>query len=888
MKDKDAELREEIASHLEMATTDRIERGAPPIEAAAAARRELGNISQIQEATRDVWGRRWLEHLTQDVRYAMRTFRRNPAFAIVAILSLTLGIGANTALFEVVTAVKLRVLPVADPDRLVEVRLASMDGVRGNRHTRHSSVTQPIWREIQARQQAFSSLFAWSATNFNLAQGGEVRLTDGLWVTGDFFAALGLRPAAGRLLSAEDDRTGCTPRAILGYDFWRRAYASDPSAVGRTITLDSRQVEIIGVAPAGFHGLLVGRTFDVALPLCAEPLFSADGKGLVDAGTTWWLSVFGRLKPGWTIDRASAQLSTISPETFRSSLPSYYPPVSVQSYLDLKLAASPGGAGLSELREKYETPLWLLLGIAGLVLVIACANLANLLLARASTREREMAIRLGLGASRGRLIRQLLTESLMLVMIGAVLAMFVADTLGQWLVAALETSDNPITLPLGVDWIVLAFAATLALATCLLFGLAPAVRGTRVGAREVLHVGPRSATSSRESLGLRRALVVIQVALSLALLFGSLLFAGTLRNVLHVDPGFNPEGLLVANVSLSAVKTSTDHVKAAQDQVIERIRLVPGVESAAPVAVVPISGSSGSNEVWPEANRGGAFDSHINQAGQGFFATLGVPFLAGRDFDARDTPQSFPVAIVNDRFAAKLGGNAAAVGQRFVREATPRQPEKTFEIVGVVANSNYLTLTEVPSPVAFYAQGQGQPSTDAQLVVRSAIPAAATTTAITAALADLDPLLDVRYTVLSTMIRDTVVQERVLAELSSGFGLLAAVLTMVGLYGLVAYSVSRRTGEIGLRMALGATRRTIVGLVLRETGVMLATGLAVGVVLALAGGRAAATLLYGVKPHDPATLGISVTLLALIAVAASIIPARRATLIDPGIALRTE
>ena len=499
-----------------------------------------------------------------------------------------------------------------------------------------------------------------------------------------------------------------------------------------------------------------------------------------------------------------------------------------------------------------------------------------------------MAIRLGLGASRGRLIRQLLTESLMLVMIGAALAMFVADTLGQWLVAALETSDNPITLPLGVDWIVLAFAATLALATCLLFGLAPAVRGTRVGAREVLHVGPRSATSSRESLGLRRALVVIQVALSLALLFGSLLFAGTLRNVLHVDPGFNPEGLLVANVSLSAVKTSTDRVKAAQDQVIERIRSVPGVESAAPVTIVPISGSSGSNEVWPEANRGRAFDSHINQAGRGFFATLGVSFLAGRDFDERDTPQSFPVAIVNDRFAAKLGGNAAAVGQRFVREATPRQPEKTFEIVGVVANSNYLTLTEVPSPVAFYALGQGQPSTDAQLVVRSAIPAAAATSAITAALADIDPRLDVRYTVLSTMIRDTVVQERVLAELSSGFGLLAAILTMVGLYGLVAYSVSRRTGEIGLRMALGATRRTIVGLVLRETGSLLATGLAVGVILALVGGQAAATLLYGVKPHDPATLGISVTLLALIAVAASIIPARRATLIDPGIALRTE
>src|SRR5436190_8516273 len=395
-----------------------------------------------------------------------------------------------------------------------------MDGVRGNRRTWHISVSEPIWREIQPRQQAFSSVFAWSRTNFNLAQGGEVRLTDGLWVTGDFFSTLGLHPTAGRLLSAEDDRTGCTPHAVLGYDFWRRSYAADLTAVGRTINLGSRPVEIVGVAPAGFYGLEIGRAFDVVLPLCAEPLFSDDGKGLVDAGTTWWLSVFGRLKPGWTIGRASAHLAAISRDAFRSSLPSYYPPVSVPSYLNMKLSASPGGAGLSELREKYETPLWLLLGIAGLVLVIACANLANLLLARASTREREIAIRLGLGASRGRVIRQLLTESLLLVTIGAMLAMFLADTLGQWLVAALETSDNPITLPLRIDWIVVAFAAALALATCLLFGLAPAIRGTRMGAREVLHVGPRNATSSRESLGLRRALVVLQVALSLALLFG--------------------------------------------------------------------------------------------------------------------------------------------------------------------------------------------------------------------------------------------------------------------------------------------------------------------------------------------------------------------------------
>ena len=383
MKDRDAELKEELETHLRMAAADRVARGQDPRGAAASARRELGNLSQIQEATRDVWGRRWLEHAAQDVRYALRLFRRNPGFALVAILSLTLGIGANTALFEVVNAVRLRALPVADPARLVEVRLADMDGARGNFQTWHPAVTQPIWREIQARRDAFSGLFAWSRQSFNLAEGGEARLSDGLWVSGEFFSTLGVRPAVGRLLSPEDDGAGCAARAVLGHGFWRRAYGGDPSVVGRTILLDSRRAEIIGVAASGFYGLEVGRAFDVALPLCAEPAFSDDGKGRVDAGTTWWLSIFGRLKPGWSVDRANAQLAAMSPAIFRATIPATYPVVSAPKYLKFRLGAYPGGSGLSELREAYESPLWLLLGIAGLVLVIACANLANLLLARA-------------------------------------------------------------------------------------------------------------------------------------------------------------------------------------------------------------------------------------------------------------------------------------------------------------------------------------------------------------------------------------------------------------------------------------------------------------------------------------------------------------------------
>lgn len=887
MKKRDAELRDELKSHLDMAIADRIARGESPEAAAAAARRQFGNLSQVEEATRDVWGRRWLDHLAQDVRYAIRTFRRSRAFALIAILSLTLGIGANTALFEVVDAVRLRSLPIADPGGLLEVRLASMDGARGAFQTAHESVTQPIWRELEARQQGFT-LFAWSRATFNLAAGGEARPVDGLWVSGEFFNVLGLRPARGRLLSPEDDRTGCAPRAVLGYGFWQRNYGGDTSIVGRTINLRNRPIEIVGVVPPGFHGLEVGRTFDLALPLCAEAVLSLNGKGRSEAGTTWWLVTFGRVKPGWTLDRATAHLAAISPEIFRSTLPAGYPAISIEKYLAMKFIAEPGGQGLSQLREAYETPLWLLLGIAALVLVIACANLANLLLARATAREREISIRLGLGASRGRVIRQLLTESLLLVTIGTICAVFLAGAMGRWLVAALETSDRAITLPLIIDWRVLGFAVLLAVATCLLFGLAPAIRATRVSASSVLRVTTRGASAGRESVALRRGLVVVQIALSVALLFGSLLFTRTLRNVLSVDPGFRAEGLLVANIDSARMRLETDRLVAHQDLVAERVRSIPGVQGAATVAVVPISGNSGGNDVWPEANTSARFNTYVNFAGAGYFRMLGIPLIAGRDFDARDKPESVPVVIVNEAFAAKLGGTSAAVGQRITREQTPRNPAKTYEVVGVVKNSAYRALKDDPYPTMNYAGTQDQPYPDMQLMIRSSLPPTATTSAITAALANIDSRINVDYTIVPTMIGDTLVQERVLAALSAGFGALAAVLTMVGLYGLVAYSVTRRSTEIGVRMALGACAGDILRLILRETALLLAIGVGVGVGLAIAGGHTASSLLFRVRPYDPITLLASIALLAAVAFGASYLPARRATRIEPVVALRTD
>jgi putative ABC transport system permease protein len=884
---RDEELREEIASHLRMATEDRIGRGMRPDEAAADARRELGNISQIQEATRDVWGGRWIDALAQDLRYAFRVFRRNRSFAVVAIVSLALGIGANAALFQVVDAVRLQSLPVADPSSLVEVRITDMAGARGSFETWHPAVTYPIWQEIQARQQALSGVFAWGSDRFNLTDGGEVQTAQGLWVTGNLFGVLGVRPVIGRLLTSADDTPGCAPRAVLGYAFWQRAYGGSPAVIGQTVSLSAHAVEIVGVSPPAFHGLEVGRTFDVALPVCADPVFSDDGQGRLPLGTDWWLSVFGRLKPGWSVDRASAHLHAISPELFRAALPSKYPSESVAKYLDFKLNAYEGGSGLSQLRETYESPLWLLLGIAGLVLVIACANLANLLLARATARQREIAVRLSLGAGRGRVIRQLLTESLLLAAIGGGLGLLLAHTLSQSFVALLDQSSAA-ALPLGLDWRVLGFTAGLAGLTCLLFGLAPAMNVTRVNASAVMRASSRGATSGREAIGLRRGLVVAQIALSIVLLFGSLLFARTLHNLTTADPGFNPKGIVVAGITFRRLDVSEDRRARFRRELVDRVRALPGVQGAAAVRIVPLGGNGIGNDVWPEGDRSRQFNSLFNMTGPGYFATLGTPLIAGRDFDDRDTPQSRPVAIVSERFADKLAPGRSIVGTRFTRQATPSSPEKTFDIIGVVKNSTYSDLKEELWPVVFLADAQSSPAAYLEMIVRSALPPATVTSSITRTLTEVDSRIGVTYSVMTSDIRDTLVRERLLAMLSGGFGALAAILTLVGLYGLVAYTVARRTNEIGIRMALGARGGDIARLIVQETGVLLVVGIVAGVVLALAGGRAAASLLFGVRPHDPLTLLGAVLGLALIALGASYVPSRRAMKIEPVAALRVD
>ena len=878
----------EIQSHIAM-ETDRLQgQGMSFAEARAAALREFGNPTASAERFFESSPAAFFEALVRDLRYAARVLGKNPAFTLVAVLSLALGIGANTAIFQLADAVRLRMLPVKDPQDLAQVQLTSMQRVRGSR-MRSNTLTYPVWEQILSRQQAFSGIFAWGLAGFDLATSGEPRFAQGMAVSGGFFRSLGIQPAFGRLLSEGDDRRGCGfPGVVISYAFWQRQFGGQASALGSKINLNRHPVEIVGATPASFFGMEVGRSFDVAVPICS--MASSQGRDLTKSGTDWWLTVMGRLKPGWNLDRAASSLQSLSPAVFVSSLPANYPPISVKDYLALRLTAEPAGRGVSNLREQYTEPLWLLLGIAGLVLLIACANLANLMLARASARGREIAMRLAIGASRGCLVRQLMTESLLISLLGAALGLLVAQALSRLLVSLLSTADNTVFVNLDRDWQVLAFAGALALLTGLLFGLAPALHSARTGLGDVLKSAGRGSTAGRERFGLRRLLVIFQVALSLVLVVGALLFAGTLNNLMTADTGFRQEGVLVARAGFGVMGLPPARMMTFRQELIDRLRAIPGVTAVGDTGVVPLSGNSTSNAVWmdgtPPSQSRDCLRSHV---GPGYFEVLATKLLAGRAIDDRDTATSAKVAVVNEAFARTLLGGQNPVGKRFWVEATPFEPSAEYEIVGMVRNTKYEDLREDFQPIVFQAQSQDPAAGpfDSYLI-RSRLPMDSLIPAVRATFTSAAPDMRYQFEVLQTSVRDTLVQERLMASLSGAFGILAALLAAIGLYGVMSYLVARRRNEIGIRMALGADRREIVAMVLRESGLLLGAGLLAGTALSLLSTRAIATLLFGVKATDLQALLTAAGLLALVAVAASYLPARRAANLDPTVALHEE
>jgi putative ABC transport system permease protein len=897
---REAELVEELAQHL----TDRYDElrsnGDDDTEACRLLKAELNDGKLVAElrpllSTSPKTAAPGLDRrerlfagLGNDLRQAVRLLRLNPGFAALAILSLALGIGANTAIFELIDAVVMRTLPVPSPQQLADIQ--EIHGGRiGSTVARQKEFSFAIWDQLRQQQKSFSGIAAWSTERFDLGQGGEARYAEGMWVSGSFFQVLQVQPMLGRLIVQSDDYRGCGIRgAVISNAFWQREFGGRGNVIGSKLSLDGHPFEIVGVTPPSFFGLEVGRNFDVALPLCTEPAIHREGAWTADS-TTWWLAAIGRLNQGWTFKRASAQLASIAPGIYSATLPAEYDAAARQDYLRFSLKAEPAATGASPLRKQYADPLWMLLSISGLVLLIACANLANLMLARAGARQREMALRLTLGASRLRLIRQLLAESLLLALSGATIGIALAQVLGRLLTAYIGSVTDPLFLPLYPDLRVLSFTFGVALLTCVLFGVAPAVQAAGADPVTVMKAGGRGLTPGRQRFLLRRGLIVSQVALSLVLLVAALLFVQTFRNLLALDAGFRQENVLVADFDFSPLNVPAANRLEYKRELLEKVKNMPGVISASETSIVPLSGD-GWNEYIdiPSASISRKL-VYFDAASAGYFQTLQTPMLAGRDFTENDAPASPPVAIVNQQFARSFLGQANPLGMTFGVKQPGGKPDKLYRIVGLVGNTKYRDLREDLIPIIFVAEYQiADPGTDSTFLIRSNEAASALIASLKDATARSSPAIVLNFSVLRTSILERLTRERLMATLSGFYGILATVLAIVGIYGIISYMVVRRRNEIGVRIALGADKVNILGMILGEALVLLVIGLVAGTGLAAAAGNAARAMLFGLEPFDPLTLALAAGSLTIIAVAASTIPAVRAVAVDPMQVLREE
>jgi putative ABC transport system permease protein len=884
----DREIDAELREHIAMCVDDSMAHGMSREEAERDARRRFGNPTVMRERVSAEDAALGFESLWNDVRSALRIFTKSPGFSFIVVATLALGIGANTAIFELLDAVLLQSLPVKSPQELVQVRVVDMSKARGSYVSDGSAITNLIWEKLRDDHQGFSGIAAWRDTRFSRDSGGDARFVNGLYTSGEFFSVLGISPIAGRLFNAEDDRRGCgPPGAVISYNFWQQEFGGK-QALGQKLTLNDKPVEIIGITPANFFGVAVGRTFDIAVPICSEPYLETTDR--LNSSTKWWLSIIGRLDPKSSVQQLAAHLGVASAGIFASTLRSDYPPESVKDYLAMKLTAEPSAAGTSILRETYTDPLRLLLGIAGLVLLITCANLASLMLARTTARERDMAVRLAIGAGRLRLIRLVLGESLLLSITGAIAGAALAQALSRGLVAYLNTPDNTISLDFRLDWRLFAFLLGISVLTSLLVGLAAALRASRTSPGAAMKAGSQSMTASRSRLGFRGALVISQVALSLVLLFSALLFTQSLRNLLSDNPGFQAKDVLIAKLNFTRLKIPDDRQIAFQLQLLDRIRSIPGVDAATNTDIVPLSGAGWGNSVWIEGhNSTQRQDSNFGGVSSGYFDTLRIPIIAGHDFNDQETRRSPRAAIVNEAFIRKLGLGPNPIGARFWREATPSSPAELNEIVGLVSDTKYSGIRRTSGPIAYLSLAQDKSAdTGMQILVRSRLPIGTEEQEIRRTLHDVSTGISFDFEGLEDMIQRSLVAERLLATLSGSFGALAVILAMTGIYGVMSYTVTERTVEIGIRMALGAQRTSITTMILSKAAILLAGGLVLGTGLSLGVGTAAGALLFGLKPRDPATLVGASVLLAVVMLVASAIPSIRAANVNPIDSLRAE
>jgi predicted permease len=873
------DIDEELESHI----AEAIAEGRDPEE----ARRAFGAPLRQREASRDIRRVAWLADWLMDVRYAMRTLSRQPGFLVAAVLSLALGIGANTAIFSLIDAVLLRALPVPEPQQLVQITRIYSNGRAG-------SFSWPLFQYLQDGAHVFSGMFAegTSVSRIDIDLHGSAERITAAFVSGNYYSVLKLTPAAGRLLVSEDDAPEVPGVAVISDGYWQRRFARDSSAIGRVFTVNNVPVTIVGVAPSEFFGTLPGTNPDMTLPLSMTRVTSGAYAAWRQSDGFNFLSVMARLKRGTSSEQAAADIRAIFLSRAQAQASQAPNQNERRRILDQQLGAEPAQNGFNRLRAQFSRPLVILMAIVGLVLLLACVNLSGLLLARAAARRREILVRCAIGAGRGRLVRQFLTESLVLATLGSVSGVFLAT----WFSSALVTmmaNGGTLILPTTPDWRLFAFTVGITLATSLLVGLVPSLHAARLD----LSLGLQDARgSSRRRLG--DALVVGQVAISLVLLVGATLFVGTLIKLYSIDTGFRRQGVLTFTLDTKE-KPDNPHRLAVESDLLRQIGHIPGVEadSAAQILFISGGGWNGTVRVEGRTPAPNAEDmADFNAVSPRFFETMGTPLIAGRDFDVRDAQSDRVVDSTN----AVPGGHVAIVNQSFVKAYFPNGAPlgrhigiagapALYEIVGVARDAKYLNLTEAFPPTVYFALGQKRLGTPTLLVHTTSSDPMWIVPEVETLLRNIDPALRLgNVSTFEEHIDRSILTERIMATLGSFFGVLALVVACLGIFGVMAFQVAQRTREFGVRMALGATRWRVITLVLRDVSVIVVVGSAIGVATAAGVARAIKAFLFGVETTDPTVFLFAIALLAIASVCAGYIPARRAARVDPMVALRHE
>ena len=824
----------------------------------------------------------------QDLRYALRTFRKNPLFTAVALISLTLGIGANTAIFTLLDQVLLRMLPVREPERLV-----LLDAPGPNRGSFHddNAFSYPMYVDFRDRNQVFSGMLARYGFEPSLTWQGQSDRVNGELVSGNYFHVLGVPGYLGRLITADDDRArGAHPVVVLTHGFWQRRFGGDRAAVGRKVLLNGHPFEVIGVAPPGFNGVELSRPRDLFVPMAMKAQMTPTWNEM-DNRRVMWLNVYARLKPGVTVEQAAAGMQVLLQQNLRleleqmSDVSEYF----TKRFLDKKLVLVPGYQGRSDLRRRFRTPLIVLMAMVGLVLLIACANVANLLTARAAARHKEVAVRLALGASKWQLARQYLVESLALAGGGGVLGLILAVWLGDLLVSFLPFEGAARLFSTSPDLRVLAFTFAISLLAGLVFGMAPAFQATRWRVAGTLKEEGASVSSAIGQVRFRKTLVTAQIALSLLLLIGAGLFARSLYNLRTLHPGLETERLLTFSLNAPLAGYSPQRTLAAYEQVQSRLARLPGVTGVTLASTAILANDLSMSTVRIEgyhSKEGEDMNPDVNQVGPDFIKTMGIQIVEGRDFTLADRLGAPKVAVINETMARKYFGGQSPLGRHIGFGS--RRPVN-IRIVGVVKDGKVRNLRDSPPRTVYVPYFQEENPSSTNFYVRTSVDPMNVASAIRREITTMDANLPIAG--LRTMERqldELLFIERLVALLSSFFGLLATLLAAVGLYGVMAFTVARRTREIGIRMALGAARRRVMAMVMAEVALLAGIGVLIGLPGSLALGKYVRTQLFGIEPNDPATIAIATATLVLIALFAGYLPARRATRIDPAVALRYE